>query len=124
MEPLATNRRVMMWFCMCPADESTSKKERMFHVAFIFIVATITLCALISSVVSVIVYMSTDFESSLYAVFQVAAEASAANLIIVAFFMRDRIKAIFTKLSDIYAAGRDRKNLLKMIFISLKSRIY
>lgn len=103
MEPLVTNRRVMTWLYMCPADESTSKKKRMLSVAFIFFMTTITLCSSILSVIFIVNYLSID------AVYQVSAEAAVSNVIIVAIFMRQRIKAIFTQLSEIYTVSKHQK---------------
>lgn len=48
---------------------------------------------------------SSDFEGCLYTVFQIAADTSALNVIIIAFINRHRTSSIFTKLEDIYAAS-------------------
>lgn len=109
MKPLVTNRLVMMWLSMCPVDESTSAKKRKIYIAFTFIVTTITSCSLTSSILSVLFYLSIDFETSVYAVFQVAAEAAVLNLMIISLFKRHDIASIFTKLSEIYDASRDQQ---------------
>lgn len=109
MKPLATDRHVMMWLCMFPADESTSKTKRMLYIAFTFIVTTISLYTLYSSVVFIINYLLIDFERCLYAVFQIAAEAAMLNLVFVALFNRYRIATIFIQLSEIYTASKDHQ---------------
>lgn len=106
MEPLVTNRRVMTWLCMCPAEKSASKKERIFYVAFAFTVTTTSLIFLLASVVYVMKYLLIDFEPSLYALFQAVAEVAMMNLVFVAFLMRHQIEAVFTQLSKIYRASK------------------
>lgn len=109
MEPLLTNQRVMMWLCMCPANESTSKSKIMIYTGCTFIVVTVTSLCLLFSGSFVVNYLSIDFERSLYAVFQVSGEAAMLNLIFVGFFMRNRINAIFTQLSEIYVASKHHR---------------
>lgn len=105
MEPLMTNHRVMMWLSMIPADELTNKKDRMTYVASTFIVTAITSCSLCSSILSVLFYLPIDFETCVYAIFQVAAEAAVLNLIVIALFKRHRIASIFAKLAEIFNAS-------------------
>lgn len=108
MQPLATSQQVMTWLCMCPAEESTSKKRRLCYVAFSIIVSIITFAALLTSIVFFIKYLSIDFEAALYTIFQIAAESAVLNLIIVALINRQRIAAIFTELTKLYASSKNR----------------
>lgn len=107
MEPWLTNRRVMTWLSMIPVDESTSKKERIRYVAFTAIVATITSCSLCTSFLLVLFYLPIDFETCVYAIFQVAAEANVLSLLIVALVRRHHIASVFAKLSEIHSASND-----------------
>lgn len=113
MKPLTTNHQVMIWLCMCPADESASKKKRMIYVAFTFIVIAITVLCLLSCIVFIVKYLATDLESCLYVVFQVFAQTSILNEILVGLFMRHQIGAIFTKLSRIYIASKGQDYAIK-----------
>lgn len=106
IEPLATNQRVMTWLCMRPADESTSKQSIAMHIAFIITVCTFEFCCLMSSGVFFVKFVRTEFEASLYGFFQVAGHTPTFVAIIVALAYRQRIAAIFTKLSEIYTARK------------------
>lgn len=109
MEPWLTNRRVMTWLSMSPVDVSTSKKQRMIYIAFTLVVTAITSCSLTSSFLSVLYYRSIDFETCVYAIFQVAAEAAVLNLIVIALYKRNRITLFCTNLSGIYNASKDER---------------
>lgn len=105
MIPLATNRQVMTWLCMHPADASDSKRKRMYYILFTTAVCASGLSALVSSVVFITQFISVDFAACLYAVYQVAAESAIFNAIIVAFIKRHQIVDLFTKLTEIYVTG-------------------
>lgn len=105
MKPLATNQRWLIWFCMCSAAESTSKKRQLFYVLFTFVMSAFILAGLVSSILFFVKFISVDFKSCLYAVFQIAASVAVINLMIVGLMNRNQIANIFTKLSDIYAAS-------------------
>lgn len=113
MKPLATNQRIMIWQCMRPAEESTSNWRILAHItkALILNICTFIVCAfefacLLSSGAYFVKFMETAFEDSLYGFFQVAGHTSTFVAIIVALTYRQRIAAIFTKLSDIYTARK------------------
>lgn len=68
--PLETNKKVLIWLWMCPADKSTDKREIRAHtICFIFVSATMLTCV-ITSAVFFLNYVSTDFGESLYALFE------------------------------------------------------
>lgn len=81
----------------------------MFHYFFTFFVTAVTLYSLYASVAIVINNLSTDYELSLYAVFQVAEITAMLNLIFVGLFLRHQIAAIFNELTHIYTASKDRE---------------
>lgn len=107
MTPLKTNQRVMIWLCMCQSAEINSDtKTILLRYAFTLIVFTFMLVSLIVSLAYFVKFISINFEECLYALFQVAANFSMLNVMIVALSYRRRITDIFTKLSEIYVASK------------------
>lgn len=109
MKPLATSHQVMTWLSMCPPDKSTSKIKRMCYIGCTLIVGVIPFIGLLASIAFFVEFMAADVENSLYAIFQVAAELSMLNVIIVGVINRHHIANIFTELSKIYTKSTEQE---------------
>lgn len=107
MKPLEMNRRVLTWLCVYPASENTSKSTKTLYVIFTLIILSGNLIGLGLSIDYFLKSASTDLEDSLYALFQILATAKMSYTMIVAYFLRHRITAIFVSLSDIYDASKN-----------------
>lgn len=70
--PMETNKKVLIWLCMCAGDKSTDKQENRAHVICIVVVFATTLTSAITSAVYFFKFVSIDFGKSLYALFQMA----------------------------------------------------
>lgn len=103
--PLATSQKVLTWLCVYPADRNTSFLKKCAYVALYFYVLIGNMSVLISSMVYFATYVSTDFELSLYAVFQIAAYTSSTYLMLLAYTLRYKITAVFDGLARIYDAS-------------------
>lgn len=108
MKPLQTNQQVLTWLSMHPVDKSTSKSKRMLYIAFTIINVILTLVTVISSATSFAIYITSDIEASLYAVFQFAANIAVFNLIAVGMVYRHRVASIFRNLAKFYATSKCR----------------
>lgn len=107
MQPLKTNQQVLTWLCIYPIDKSSSKQMACEYIIFSWIIFTLNLCAFVSPVQFIIKFVSTDLESCVFALFQVSATANVVYMTIIAFLLREKITAIFTGLSIIYAASEN-----------------
>lgn len=72
MNPLDTNRRVFIWLCICPAEKDETKREKISHIAFSVTVYMCIICAIAGSAVFICNNLLIDFESSLFALFQLS----------------------------------------------------
>lgn len=104
MKPLETTKRVLTWLCVCPADESTSIKQKKMYAIFTFMVCFSCISGFLGSVAFFIKFMKSDLENSLIALIVLAACAAIIIGIIVAFLFRHKINEIFEDLSTIYSA--------------------
>lgn len=106
MQPIFTTQRVMMWYSMCPADESLNAFQKRSYIAF-------TLVALLALVFSVAAsfafcwkFTSCDFNGSVYALMTAIVTFGMVLSLLVAILMRHQIGSIFVKLSTIYRARK------------------
>lgn len=116
MKPLATNQRVLIWFCVCP-DESSSNRQKLAHIAFTTAVVVSIFFCYIPSIEFFVKFVSIDLKDSLYALFQVSALSYAIYTVIFVYFSRQKFIAIFENLSKIYnecKAYFDREFSLKL----------
>lgn len=122
MKPLVTNRRVLTWLCVHPADETTSKFEKISYFIFSLIVFSGILSSLIASIAFFYKYVKVDLEVALYAVSQIAAASSVLYAIIMTLFSRPGITDVFKRLTIIYNESKS-KNYLRFLLGFLKSLI-
>lgn len=101
MEPLEINRQILTWLCLYSWDESTSKKKKVAIIIFTLSVFIANLCGVVASIVFFKRAFSVDMESCLYSIYQIAAFSNCIYVMIVAFFLRNRISDIFRRISDI-----------------------
>lgn len=106
MNPLQTNRRVLIWLCAYPAPDSTNKWINLAQIAFTFTVFAMVMGYFIASAKFIIEYVRIDVELALYAMFQMAASIGDLYLIITAIILRHRIRDIFEGLKNIYKASK------------------
>lgn len=112
MEPLVTIRQMLIWLCVFQAEEGTSKRRKHLYFATSLFVVTILLSIFATSVFTLLKLMSVDLEQSLYALMQTIAVFSTLNMMFNTFILRQKLKIIFEKLSEIYS---ERKNFIKSL---------
>lgn len=116
MIALKSNRRVLIWLCIYPADENTSELQKRAHIAFSVFVFGLNLFACGASAVYFIKYASDDLESSLLALSQMSGCINALYINIITFFYRHKITAVIDSLSDIY---KSRESQMKSFLLSI-----
>lgn len=109
--PLKTNRRVLTWLCMCPANEATEKWKKIAYTSLSITAVLLIVCAFFASVAYFGKFASTDLEEALYALFQIIGAVSLLFAITIAYFSRNKIDAIFENLTKIYRKSENRFEL-------------
>lgn len=104
--PLETNRRLLTWVSVIPADENTN-----IFMKFVYKISSLVIFATcfgvtIASVTYYLKLASTNLEKSLYSLAQIAAFSSMTYIIIVTFFIRNKIPTIFDSLYGICRMGK------------------
>lgn len=118
MKPLVTNNRVLTWLCVCPADDSISPREKLSYILLTvttFLIATFILFGSIAYLSTVI---RIDLEKSLTSLAQISALSIVTYIFVAMFLLRNKISAIFTKLSEIYKASKKLSRFHSIIILS------
>lgn len=108
MKALDTNRRVLVWLCMCRSDEEATKREKIARIVFT-LTNNLSLFSLAAgSVVFICENIAADFESSLFAFCQLCGVFGLLFMIMCGFVLRHQIADIFVSLQNIYDEGEYR----------------
>lgn len=101
MTPLQTNRRILVWISAHSVPESENIWNRCAFVAFPLLLFIVNSVAIISSAFFIWKTLSTDFEASLYGLFQVCVYLVTMCTVMFAFFSQRRTTATIERLSEI-----------------------
>lgn len=105
MESMSTNRRCLVWLCICPAGKSTSRWLRLAHIVCATIAMTGLVCGFTSGSAFVWKFISTDVGQSMYAFTFISGEVAAIYMALAAMtLLRHQIDTVFKNLSTIYKA--------------------
>lgn len=99
--PMETNRRILMWASVIPADKDTSSIKKICCKVLSLIIFTTVVSVSIASLAFYFKFAAIDLQKSLYALAQIAAFTSMTYAIIVTFCIRHRFPAIFESLYKI-----------------------
>lgn len=102
MKPLSKIREMLMWLCLCPFDETISKRQQSTCIIFSLIFFGANVCAAAVSLAYLIKYLNIDLEECLYVLIQVYAHFASTYSMIVIFLRRQQINDVFQQLSRIY----------------------
>lgn len=102
MKPLETSRRVLMWLCGFPPDESAGKWLKIAYVIFTSSIVMDHLLSLIAGAIFIHKNVSSNFEDTLFSLFHTVGSLSMLYQSVVIVFMRRNLTAIFEELSRIY----------------------
>lgn len=95
-------QQMLIWLCICPADQNTSQLKRYSHTVFSILVVTILSLASLSGAILCVKFLSIDLEECLFALYHTSATSTLLYMLIAVFFSRKRISATFRSLSEIY----------------------
>lgn len=102
MEPLKLNRQWLAWLCLCAPDKNTSPTMRSFYSIFPVIVLVGDLVGLAAGTAFFLKIISSDLESGLYSLCQMAGMADMAYMMILSFFLREKFTATVDSLMKMY----------------------
>lgn len=101
MKPLATNHRVLIWICACPAEKGASKWTKRTYCVFALMVFLFVFGSFALSSLFLYKFLVSD-SSGFYALFQAAGAFTAIYLHICAVLNQHKIVTLFTNLTEIY----------------------
>lgn len=102
MEPLSTTKRMLIWLCMYPAHESSSRWRKTVYCAFGLTIFGINLFTLLVHLAFFIKFVSSDVFGSVFAFMAMDAVTAMCYTMVIAFIMRHQIQNIFEQLTKIY----------------------
>lgn len=105
MKPFETSKRVLTWCCIC-SDENTTHLQKLAHIIFTMSVIVFLMIGVSMAGAYGFTYITIDLEDALYAIFPFFGLFSGNYLLVVAYFSRHKINAIFEKLTVIYKASK------------------
>lgn len=118
MEPLVTNRRYLVWLCVCPADEFANRWQKLVYTILAVYVLSTIMCGVTGCLTYCWKFASIDFGRSVFAFMFAVAEFTVVYMALVGIILlRHKIGSIFDKLSAIY---RQSKCLTKLNLKNLK----
>lgn len=107
MKPLASIQCFLVWLCVCPFIEATSKWQQLAYKTFAVSLILTLVSFFISSLWCFWTFVSINLEEALYALYQIVGLSCLLYLLIVVYLSRSKINAIFIQLSDIYRASNN-----------------
>lgn len=102
MKPLATNHRVLTWLNVCPAADTSTKREKNLYFAFSVFILIFELSVLIGSILFFIKYWSINLEDAFFAFFQISAMFGFLYMTLTAYVLRQKISTIFENVKSIF----------------------
>lgn len=114
MKPLATNRQLFTWLCICQADDSVGNRERILYRIISLFSFGIVIIGFIASVMFIWKNISTDLESAIFAILQASAGLSLIYMDSAGFILRRKMTRIHERLTDICEERKYIKSKLKI----------
>lgn len=106
MKPLVTTTLVCRWFCICAPEDNSTTSKKIAYILLTSIAFVVTLALVAASMTFFMKNVSNDLEEALYALCQIVVHSGLLYVIIVAFFLRHKIRVIFNSLAEIYDASK------------------
>lgn len=102
MRPLATTQLMMTWHSMCPADELTTPRQKVEHIAYTLAVLIVNVMCFVTSLAYCVKFFSIDFGGAAFSLMNAIGELGVIYFWVIAIRKRQQIGDIFTSLSAIY----------------------
>lgn len=118
MRPLSTTKQILIWLCMYPAHESSSRWRKTAYCAFGLAIFCINLFTLFAHLAFFIKFVSSDVYGSFFAFMAMDAVTGMCYTMMIAFIMRHQIQNIFERLAKIY---KDCESFEFMVIVSISN---
>lgn len=102
IEPMVTSRRVLTWLNIYPVEENSSKWQKILYGIILSMDIFILTFFVTANAIFIYKYVTVNFEYSLFAFYLITVEISMVCTVLMAYFIRHKIKNIFTKLMRIF----------------------
>lgn len=102
MTPLETNRLILTWLCVYPADENATELHKILRLLFGIGVFVANLLVFIASIVFLVKFASIDIEEALFSVIQLAGTSNIIYVSVIIFVVRHKFVGLFKSLDKIY----------------------
>lgn len=99
-------KRVMMWLCILPPDESSSKRMKIAYVFFGALVFSSLFIIQFSYYAFFLKFISIDKVESFYVLFCGIGSSGTVYVFVIAYHKRDKITALFEKISKIHESSK------------------
>lgn len=105
MKPLQTNKRVLIWLCMCSSNKKDSNLlEKIYRMAFALMIFIFNLWVVVAHLAFFWTFRSTRLDESIFALTNATAFSIVMYIMIYAFFSRHETRRIFKNIRKIYSA--------------------
>lgn len=104
MKPMLTNKRMLIWLCMCSPNSRDPLLKKVYHIAFASMVFIFNLWVVAAHLAYFWTFRSTHLDESLFALTNATAFSVVMYSMIYAFFTRHQTRRIFKNLWKIYSA--------------------
>lgn len=103
MEPMVTNKNVLIWLCMYPFEEGTTLAMKIAYVSYTLVTFVVNFSAVFCAAAFIYKFFSSDLERCLYALLHIVAHSAIVYIQIAATYLQKKIKTdIFDHLQKIY----------------------
>lgn len=106
MRPLETNRCIMTWLCLHPANDNTSTVMKLVYMGITVACISSQLSIFLASIVHFWKFMWIDFGMALKAFWAIVVFGALLYSIIIMLFSRQKIEQTYETLSLIYDASK------------------
>lgn len=102
MTPLETNRLILTWLCVYPADKNVTEQYKTLRLLFGIGVFVANLLVFIASIVFLVKFASIDIEEALFTLIQLAGTLNILYVSVIIFVVRHKVVGLFKSLDKIY----------------------
>lgn len=101
---LETNRKILVWLSIYPANRTIPPIERFRNMTFSFIIFIVSSITVVASFAAALTFKSDDLENALYAIAQIAGIGSEFYMYTIGLILRKKITHLFDQYQEMYEA--------------------
>lgn len=121
MQPLETNRKVLMWLSGYPPDKSVGKWKKIAYILFTFAIIMAHLLSVVAGGTFIYRNRTNHLQETLYSLIHTLGSANMLYQSIVTVLLRHKLAKIFEGLTTIYYESNHFINQIEKLKVSLFS---